>query len=84
MKITIEMPLEPYDLMLRSCKQSSKEFRILKSGCIDGRPDGDRAGRIMQILCDEEQMRAILNLADRVCPHAVPAIRTIIGARRSH
>ena len=80
MKITIEMPLEPYDLMLRSCKQSSKEFRILKSGCIDG----DRAGRIMQILCDEEQMRAILNLADRVCPHAVPAIRTIIGARRSH
>jgi hypothetical protein len=76
-KVTIELPLERYDRLRYKCDESSPEFSVLMNGCIDRRPNGtgNEFKRFIQILCDRKQAEALLGLATRLCPDAVPAIK---------
>jgi len=75
MKVTIELPLERYDQLRDKCDMSSPEFSVLMNGCIDRRPKGNEFERFIQILCEKEQAQALLGLATRLCPDAIPAIK---------
>jgi hypothetical protein len=78
LKVTIELPLERYDQLRDNCDMSSPEFSILMNGCIDRRPKsvgGNQFERFIQILCEKAQAEALLGLAMRFCPDAVPAIK---------
>jgi hypothetical protein len=46
---------------------------------LDTRPNGKRIERIVQILCEKEQTVALLSLATRLCPDAIPAIKRALG-----
>jgi hypothetical protein len=75
MKVTIELPLERYDQLRDKCDTSSAEFSVLMNGCIDRRPKENEFERFIQILCEKEQAQALLGLATRLCPDAIPAIK---------
>ena len=45
------------------------------NGCIDRRRKGNEFERFIQILCEKEQAQALLGLATRLCPDAIPAIK---------
>jgi hypothetical protein len=75
MKVTIELPLERYDQLRDKCDMSSPELSVLMNGCIDRRPKGNEFERFIQILCEKEQAQALLGLATRLCPDAIPAIK---------
>jgi hypothetical protein len=62
-------------LKLCAFDTSSPEFSVLINGCIDRRPKGNDFERFIQILCDKEQAEALLGLATRLCPDAIPAIK---------
>jgi hypothetical protein len=74
-KVTIELPLDRFDQLLDKCDESSPEFSVLMNGCIDRRPKGNDFERFIQILCEKAQAEALLGLAMRLCPDAVPAIK---------
>jgi len=86
MKVTIELPLERYDRLRNKCPESSPEFSVLLNGCIDRRPNGNgnEFERFIQILCDQKQAEALLNLATRLCPDAVHAIRRALKFPSKH
>jgi hypothetical protein len=78
LKVTIELPLERYDQLRDNCDMSAPEFSILMNGCIDRRPKsvgGNQFERFIQILCEKAQAEALLGLATRFCPDAIPAIK---------
>jgi len=87
-KVTIELPLERYDRLRDKCDESSPEFSVLMNGCIDRRPNGNGNGnefeRFIQILCEKKQAEALLGLATRPCPDAVPAIKRALKFPSDH
>lgn len=84
MKVTIEFPLERYNRLRNKCDESSPEFRVLMNGCIDRRPKGNDFERFIEILCDKKQAEALLDLATRLCPEAVPAIKRALKFPSDH
>ena len=80
MKVKIELPLERYDQLRNKCHMSSPEFSVLMNGCIDRRPKGNQ-NRFIQILCEKAQAQALLGLATRFCPDAIPAIQRALHSR---
>jgi hypothetical protein len=85
-KVTIELPVEGYDRLRDKCDMSSPEFSVLMNGCIDRRPNGNgnEFERFIQILCDTKQAEALLGLAIRLCPDAVPAIKRALKFPSDH
>jgi hypothetical protein len=85
-KVTIELPLERYDRLRDECDESSPEFSVLTNGCIDRRPNGNgnEFERFIQILCNKKQAEALLDLATRLCPEAVPAIKRALKFPSDH
>jgi hypothetical protein len=79
MKVIIELPLDRYELR-NKCDMSSPEFSVLMNGCIDRRPKG-KHDRFIQILCEKAQAPALLGLATRFCPDAIPAINRALYSR---
>jgi hypothetical protein len=70
MKVLIEISLAHYDRLLDKCNERScPEFAILKHG---SRPNGDRFQRTIQIRCEMEQAKRLLDLAAKVCPDGAP------------
>jgi len=74
MKVTIELSLERYDQLRNKCDTSSPQFSFLLNGCIDRRPNGNQE-RFSQIVCEKAQAQALLGLATRSCPDAIPTIQ---------
>jgi len=78
-KVMVELPVERYEQLRDKCDPSSPELELLINACIDTRPKGKHIERIVQILCEKEQAIALLNLATRLCPDAIPAIKQALG-----
>jgi hypothetical protein len=85
-KVTIELPLDRFDQLRDKCDESSPEFSVLMNGCIDRRPNGNGNDfeRFIEILCDNKQAEALLGLATRLCPEAIPAIKRALKFPSDH
>jgi hypothetical protein len=82
-KVLIEISLGHYDRLLDKCdERSCPEFAILRHGVFTRRPNGDRFQRTIQIRCEMEQAKRLLDLAAKLCPEAVPEIEKVIGTER--
>jgi len=67
------IPAVYYKELLSNCATLWPEYRALKNGLIVR----DNRGEQIEILCDPERAKLILNFAVRTCAHAVPHIRQI-------
>jgi hypothetical protein len=80
MKVLIEISLDHYDRLLDKCdERSCPEFAILKHGTFTRRPNEGRFQRTIQIRCEMEQAKRLLDLAARLCPDAAPDIEKALG-----
>ncbi len=76
----IEFPPEQYYAFLNTRKVFSPEYSTLLRGVIVRRPSTDHYERVMEVLCKIDEAKALLQLAKRVYPDAVPAIEKTISA----
>jgi hypothetical protein len=74
MKIRVEMPADQYDELIRTCEPESSERQILMAACIETRRSGERTDRIVEILCEMEEIKKIFEFANRHCLDATKAI----------
>jgi hypothetical protein len=82
-KVLIEISLAHYDRLLDKCdERSCPEFAILKHGTFTRRPNRDRFQRTIQIRCEMEQAKRLLDLAAKLCPEAASEIEKAIGIER--
>jgi hypothetical protein len=81
-KVVIEMSLPLYDRFVDRFNSTSKEYAVLKNGIIIRREREDHYERILEIYCDVEEAKGLLNLARNVFPDAVPEIEKAIAAPR--
>jgi hypothetical protein len=82
MKILVDIPMDDYNNFLQRCDASRPEYETLKNGIITQ----DREKRpAVEILCDVEDAKMILDLASEIYPHAVAHVRECISlARKPH
>jgi hypothetical protein len=79
MKILVDIPMNDYTNFLQRCDASRPEYEMLKNGIITQ----DREKRpAVEILCDVEDAKMILNLASEVYPYAVAHVRECISLAR--
>jgi len=82
-KVLIEISLAHYDRPPDKCdERSCPEFAILEHGTFTRRPNGDRFQGMIQIRCEIEQAKRLLDLAAKLCPEAVPEIEKVTGTER--
>jgi len=81
-KILIEMPPGCYDNLLRECDQSSPERQILVNGCIDEHFEGRHKTTVMQVLCDIEDVRRLLDMAINLHSDAAPLIAKALHGQK--
>jgi hypothetical protein len=68
------IPMEWYGTLLSNCTVKLPEYRVLKNGILVlGGETGDR----IEVLCDPEGAKLVMNLAGRVCAEAIPFIQQI-------
>jgi hypothetical protein len=82
MTVLIEITLDHYDRLLEKADISSREYEILKNGLIVHRPKGDHFERVVEISCGMEDTKKLLEVANRIYPDAVAAIKTAIANLR--
>jgi hypothetical protein len=80
--VYIEMSLSIYDGFLEKCGPDCPEYETLKNGMILHRPKEGHFERMMQIRCDLERAKSLLDLAAQIYPAAVPDIEKAIAAPR--
>ena len=78
-KVMIELRSKLYDELRNQCDSNSPEFKLLLNACLD--PSGPPNERTVQILRDEEEAVLLHDLATRVCPPAVYAIKRALVSR---
>jgi hypothetical protein len=76
------MEPEHYDLFVAECDIKSREYSVLKNAVVAQDPNAGESQRSIEILCDQEEARQLLDAASRVYPEAVPAIRRGIELAR--
>jgi hypothetical protein len=82
MKVVIEMSLPLYDRFVDRCSPASKEHALLKNGIIVRHEKDNQYERILEIHCDVEEAKGLLNLGRNIFPDAVPEIEKAIAAPR--
>jgi hypothetical protein len=80
MKILIEMPIASYQGFLGRCLLTSREYAILKNAIINHVPTDAREGNLVEIFCDVEDGKLLLDLAIRVFPLAVGDIEKALSS----
>jgi hypothetical protein len=79
MKILVDIPMDDYNMFLQKCEATRPEYELLKNGIITK----DREKRdAVEILCDVEDAKMILDLASQICPHAAPHVQESISLAR--
>ena len=73
MNVMLVIPMIPYSTLLSRCAITSPEYLLLKDGLIEHHDNQDE----VEILCDGEQARLIIDLVTRVAPGLRSAIREI-------
>ena len=74
MKVMLVIPKRYYGVLLRHCAVLWPEYRALQSGIVVS----DESGQQVQILCDPQRLKLLMNLASRVCAEAIPHMRQIV------
>ena len=68
MKIVVEIAPEHYDDLLGKLSVDCAEYCILKNGILTG--GSAKANRIIEIVCEQSQAKALLRVAQALCPEA--------------
>lgn len=78
MKVLVTFPQPIYEELLGRCSMLSREYLILKNGIVR-RDHEEQAGEVtVEILCEVERAKFLLNLATLVYPKAAPHIEKSI------
>jgi hypothetical protein len=84
MKIQIEIFPEYYDRLLSQIPTQSTMYAVLKNGLIIDHSDVGWQRKMIYILCEMEQAKSILQVADKIClPAAAQIAAGINAANRS-
>lgn len=79
MKILVSIPIEAYNGLLGRCSILSREYLILKNGIIR-RDQGKRSEYpVVEILCEVQRAKFLLDFATLVYPAAAPHIEKSMG-----
>jgi hypothetical protein len=71
-KIRVDIPMEAYLLCVTRCGIKSPEYRMLKNGVVSRDAEGNE---VVQILCDHERAKMILEMIAQLCPEALSHIQ---------
>ena len=71
--LLIRLPPEHYDLFVAACEITSPEYTILKNNIVARHQSSDEQPTV-EILCDMEEAKLLLETARRLYPEAVPFI----------
>jgi len=78
MKITVVMPIERYNSLLKECEPLRPEYAVMVNGIITR--GGDQRTTV-QFLCDLEQAEKLLDFARQTHPDAASSIEESIHRR---
>lgn len=71
--LLIRLPPEHYDLFVAACEITSPEYTILKNNIVARHQSSDEQPTV-EILCDMEEAKMLLETARRLYPEAMPFI----------
>ena len=71
--VLIRLPPEHYDLFAAACDITSPEYTILKNNIVP-RQQSTEEPPMVEILCDMDEAKLLLEAARQVYPEAVPFI----------
>lgn len=71
-KIRLDIPIEPYLLCMTRFGINSPEYIKLKNGVVLRDSDGNE---IVEILCEHDRAKKILEMTAQLCPEAFPQIK---------
>ena len=74
MKVLVSMPTEVYDGLLAKCSMLGREYLILKNGVVIRAQDGNSKQDMVEILCEGQRAKFLVDFATLVFPDAVPYI----------
>ena len=72
MYVTAQIPLHEYDRFVNSLRPSSRAADILKNATYHREAKGEGFERHMELHCTVDEANVLLELANRLCPEAVP------------
>jgi hypothetical protein len=75
MKTLLEMPGDQFDLLLAGCRETDREYAILKNGLVTPYGEYAESPRTAVILCDEAEAKLLIALAGKLGTDAVQRIR---------
>jgi hypothetical protein len=76
--VVIQLPAEHYDLFVAACDITSPEYTILKNNLVARHQSPDEQPTV-EILCDMDEAKLLLETAQRVYPEAVPFIEDALS-----
>jgi hypothetical protein len=79
MKIFIDIPIDHYHNLLQRCGPAHPEYELLKNGVITR--DREKCPAV-EILCEPEDARRILDLANAIYPNIAPHLEESISLAR--
>lgn len=82
MKVLVSIPDEVYHGLLARCSMLSREYLILKNGVIRRDQEISAERPTVEILCEGQRAKFLLDLATLVYPDAVPYIEKSISLAR--
>jgi hypothetical protein len=68
MKVMLDIPMEPYLLCVTRCGLKAPEYLMLKNGIVVRDAEGKE---VVQILCDRQRAKMILEMVAKLCPEAL-------------
>ena len=74
----IQLPPEHYDLFVAACEITSPEYTILKNNIAARHQNSDEQPTV-EIMCDLDEAKLLLEAARRVYPEAVPFIEDALS-----
>jgi hypothetical protein len=82
MKVLVTIPVETYNGLLGRCSMLSREYLILKNGIIKRDQEGSAEQPTVEILCEVQRAKFLLDLATLVYPAAAPYIEKCLNEAR--
>jgi hypothetical protein len=79
MKVLVKFPIQIYKGLLGRCSMLSREYLILKNGIVRNDQKESPDEPMVEILCEVERAKFLLDLATLVYPAAAPHIEKSIS-----
>lgn len=73
MKQMLIIPKTPYLSLIGRFDLKSPEYAMLKNGIVDHTEHGE----VVEIFCDDERVKSIVDLVARVAPDLLPSIKQV-------